>query len=598
MSDFARLRVRAHIPVGATRRARESWTLERDAPALLVHVRADKRDRLTLATSRELAATGIGTLTIGERLFAPASALGEVRAATFGMVPDVPAGLDVNPIRVGPVDDLGKLITRRSYRSRWPIVGWDLAWTLGRLAAHTGRAVGRDGGFSIALAGTGILVGDRWAPSWDHPRLTIIARAGGRSGAFFSWTAPKLDPYKGKRPADFLDLRVLASALAGVDLDDPAQACTWFGVLWPAATGVEIVDLRAEAAALAHLYAVLLEALAQVAPGMAPRDVWSFGSIASHLLDHAGIQSPLRKAEHIPVADLGAAASATFGGLFRANVVGVVAPMVLIDIASTYPTMFSLLDLTPVYACERVESVDRDPEDLRALLRDVAVLWRPETWATWGLTFAVIRPHGQRLPASVGTGHGFAMTVADLDLSGGTACFHWADLAAAVIGGAAPDGFDIVRVFTLRPVGVQAGLKPLRLPTGREIDLTGEDLGAALIAERACVASTGPRWLEGLLKAVANALTYGLLSRADAVVKPQLVDTFAYGPNGERLTARTRRPEKPGPHAFLPAAAAVSAGARLILAMAEHEIAASGGTVAAVHADSLTVVCFNPEPTQ
>jgi hypothetical protein len=572
--------------------------VERDAPALLVHVHADMRDRLAVATTRELASTGIGTLTIGERLFTRALALGEVRAATVGMVPDVPAGLDVKPIPVGPVDDLGKLITRRSYRSRWPVVGWDLPWTLGRLAAHTGRAVGRDGGFSIALAGTGILVDERWAPSWDHPRLTITARFGGQSGAFFSWTAPKLDKYEGKRPADFLDLRVLASALAGVDLDDTAQACSWFGVLWPAATCDAIADLRAEAAALAQLYAVLLEALAQVAPGMAPRDVWSFGSIAGHLLDGAGIQAPLRKAEHIPVGDLGAAASATFGGLFRANVVGVVAPMVLIDIASTYPTMFSLLDLTPVCACERIDSVDRDPDELRALLRDVAALWRRETWATWGLTFAVIRPCGQSLPASVDTGHGFAMSVADLDLSGGTACFHWADLAAAVLGGTAPDGFDIVHVFALRPVGVQAELGPLRLPSGRNVDLTREDLGAALIAERGCVAGTGPRWLEGLLKAVANALTYGLLSRADASVASRLIDTIAHGPSGEPLSTRTRRPERPGPHAFLPAAAAVSAGARLILAMAEHEIAASGGTVVAVHADSLTVVCSNSEPAR
>ena len=300
----------------------------------------------------------------------------------------------------------------------------------------------------------------------------------------------------------------------------------------------------------------------------------------------------------IPATDLGVSTSATFGGLFQARMVGVAAAMVLVDIASTYPTMFSLLALTAVYACERFEVIERHPAELRAFLTDPAAVWDRTAWAGWGMTFAVIRPRGELLPSSSDCGYGFAMRVAPLYLNGGSACFHWADLTAAVARGADPASLDIVRVFTFRPVGVQPGLRPLRLPTGRTVDLTREDLGAVLIEERAHVKVQGPGWLLGLLKAVANALTYGLLARADTSTLADAVTAMAYGPSGELLTAATRQIETPGPHAFLPAAAAVSAAARLILALVGTAITDAGGTVAAVHADSLTVVCTTESPEQ
>jgi hypothetical protein len=266
--------------------------------ALLVYAFADERDVVSVATSRELVLAGSGVLTVGERLYSPDAALAQLRRTAAGLRPDVPPGLEVFAVQIDRVDELGKLITRRSYRSRWPLVGWDLPWTVGRLTGHCGPARGRRDGFSLALYGTGIYVGTRWAPSWDHPRLTVTSQAGG--GAYFRWTAPKdrTARYKGRAHADFLDLQILASALAGSDLDDPAQACAWFGVPWPAPGADPLAQLRAEAGALARLYGVLADALVQAAPGLAPRDVYTFGSIATHILRVAGVTSPLRKAEH------------------------------------------------------------------------------------------------------------------------------------------------------------------------------------------------------------------------------------------------------------------------------------------------------------
>lgn len=301
--DLARLRVRGYVPSGPASKPRALWTPELDVPALLVHVRADERDRLSVATSRELIWGGTGLATVGEQLFTTEPLLPELLAHSADLRPDVSPGLDVYPVRARSVDELGKLISRRSYRSRWPVVGWDLPWTLGRLAGYTGRAHGRDGGFSIALFGTGIHVDRRWANSFDHARLKITAQGGGRSGALFQWGVPvdKAARYRGKARADFLDLRVLTSALSGSDLDDPAQACAWFDVPYPTREGPDpVAGVRAEAAALVGLYGAVMGALVAAAPGLAARDVWSFGSIGEHLLDQAGVSSPLRKAEHDP----------------------------------------------------------------------------------------------------------------------------------------------------------------------------------------------------------------------------------------------------------------------------------------------------------
>lgn len=293
----------------------------------------------------------------------------------------------------------------------------------------------------------------------------------------------------------------------------------------------------------------------------------------------------------VPTSDLAAATSATYGGRFEAGLVGVACEMAQADIASNYATVFTLLGLTAVYACDRFDVVDCDPGEFRALLRDTASWYDPATWRRWGMTSVVLRPHGEPLPVATNWGATFGLSVTPLDLRGGTGCWAWPDVLAAVAEGADPDRIELIRVFTILPVGTQPGLQPLRLPTGRLVDLTREDLGQVLIAERARIKHTGPAWLGALLKAVANALCYGGLARTDPRSFTDTVTTVAYGPSGQRLATSTRTPETPGPHQFLPAAAAVCAGARLLIAMIRRDVGDAHGVVAAVHADSFTVPC-------
>jgi hypothetical protein len=604
------LQVRAHVPppeqdpTGRRPGSRAQYSRARSGDAaLVIHVLADDRDELLIATAREVELTATGPVTISERLYAPPEDVEALRAEVAGCWPDVEPGLGASPLTVEPVEMLGQLICKRGYRQRWPQVGYDLAWVLGRLAVHTGRSRsrrrGRTGqpapaaadGFSIRLAGTGVhKPSDGWVSSWDYPTLIARPHGVGRPGAFFSWSPPKDKGARTRvdRDAVFLSLGELASAVIGADISGPADACAAFNLPWPFGELALVERLRAEAAAVVSLHARLVAALGQVAPGMRPSDARTFGSIATDGLTRAHIVPPLEKASEVPDADLGAAASASHGGRFEARIVGVALRAVLVDIASTYPRVFSLLNLTRVYSAGALRSVDRDPAELRGVLGDHRLWLDPALWREWGLSFATIRPHGEPLPAHLLHAE---LRVAPLELSGGSLTFLVTDLAAAIAEGANPSSFDIERVFAITPVGVQPGLRALRLPSGRTVDLTTEDLGAALIADRQAASRQAEAWVAQETKAVGNVHTFGSLARADRQTLTAAVRAHAVGPHGETLTVRTRHPETPGPYQFLPASAAVQAGARLLMALLRRLVVDAGSEIIAMHADSAAIPC-------
>jgi hypothetical protein len=127
--------------------------------------------------------------------------------------------------------DLGLLLVSRCYRFGVPLVGWDLAWQLCRLAGHVGRAEG--GAFSVALLGTGVVVDGKWTDSDFCPRLRVTSRGSG-SSAFVRWLAPRDRSAmpRGHRP-QFVDLRNLTATVVGGEVGDLAAAADLLKVEWP-----------------------------------------------------------------------------------------------------------------------------------------------------------------------------------------------------------------------------------------------------------------------------------------------------------------------------------------------------------------------------
>jgi hypothetical protein len=90
---------------------------------------------------------------------------------------------------------------------------------------------------------------------------------------------------------------------------------------------------------------------------------------------------------------------------------------------------------------------------------------------------------------------------------------------------------------------------------------------------------------------LANATAYGIYAQMIRQVlgagNEEIVDV--HGLDGA-FECRTSTPEDPGPHAFPPFAACLTGGARLMLALLEHEIHTRGGSYALMDTDSCVIV--------
>jgi hypothetical protein len=96
--------------------------------------------------------------------------------------------------------------------------------------------------------------------------------------------------------------------------------------------------------------------------------------------------------------------------------------------------------------------------------------------------------------------------------------------------------------------------------------------------------------INGTEKITANSTSYGVLARLDRrnYVRPQPI--VIYGPDESPIETSTQHPEDPGPYCGPPWAAAITGGARLLLAMIERLVTDAGGAYAFCDTDSFAVV--------
>lgn len=521
------------------------------------------------------------------------------------------AGQAVVPAVLAPAA-FGKRVLRSWWAGTAPVV-FDAWSTFGPLAQHVRRSAG---GLSVDLVGGGAPSRKRpgrWADNHERPRVLLEGRDGG-PGVFVEVQAPlKAKGCKGRRHgAPVVQLDVLGLALGACEPlpttgalpeASPEAMCHAFGIKWPQLDD-PLDQLLAEALALSDLYDATLVELADVAPGLAPQEVWSAGSVMRAALRRAGMADPAVSTATLPGWVLGACAAAAHGGLADASLVGQLVPMALVDQNGTYPCDFSLLRLTPHLAAERFEhemvpigEVERlfAPPGFRERLDDRS--W----WANIGAVFVECEPHGERLPCQVGRGRGRRFRVAPLDLGGRTVWVHAADLIAPALDGALP---LVRRAFRVVPAAAAPGLQPVRMPSGASCDLANDDWGLALLRERQIAEGIEDEALRGrrvpFAKSCAVSGGWGIFASEHSrrQKKPKGGKDFpawsAFGPDGERFTSRSRLAQVPGPVTLWHLAAAVPAACRATVAILRHDVEAAGGTVAAVLTDAVAVVA-SPE---
>ena len=316
-----------------------------------------------------------------------------------------------------------------------------------------------------------------------------------------------------------------------------------------------------------------------------PESAMSAASITKAFLDEMRAKQPAQKF-HVPDDVLGKCMQAYYGGRSEIRIRHQEMPVVVCDTTSEYPSVAVLLNLWPVLTAADLKILDCTGEARKVLDHATSkTLLDPCTWKDLGF-FGSVKPDGDILPVR-------ALYSNTGDTNIGTNPFTcdepvWyagPDLAASKL--KTKRAPQIIRAFKLVPEGVQHGMRATTIGT-RTMEPTKDDFFRAIIEERKKLPKSHPHYL--LLKIIANAL-YGIFAELNKYEygknRAKQLDVFS----GEhRFEQPTFVVERPGRWQFPPAAALITAGGRLMLAILEHMVEQRKGTYLLTDTDSMLFV--------
>ncbi len=316
-----------------------------------------------------------------------------------------------------------------------------------------------------------------------------------------------------------------------------------------------------------------------------PEQAMSAASITKAFLEEMGIEQPLRKFD-LSDEFLGRCMQAYYGGRSEIRIRHQEVPVVVCDTTSEYPSVAGLLGLWPLLTAAKLEVEDFSNE-VRAILNgaSVATVLNPSKWRDLAF-FALVEPSNDLFPVRTVYGETGNTNIGLNPLTSEAPIWYAGpDLVASKLAtGSTP---KITKAFRLIPHGLQEGMKTTNIGT-RTIDPQKDDFFRVVIEERKKLPKSHPHYL--LLKIIANAL-YGIFAE---------LNKYEYGKNNPKQLnvfsgeIKRQRPtcvvERPGKFQFPPAAALITAGGRLMLALLERMISDLGGTYLLTDTDSMLFV--------
>jgi hypothetical protein len=145
----------------------------------------------------------------------------------------------------------------------------------------------------------------------------------------------------------------------------------------------------------------------------------------------------------------------------------------------------------------------------------------------------------------------------------------------------------ILRAIRVVPVGKQAGLRPVDLLGKIHVDPNQDDFYKHVVEQKE--AHKADASLKKGLKCIGNAGAYGPLVELNEKREREGIELNVY--SGEHYhEQKIREREVPGPFYFPPVASLITAGGRLLLALAEKEVSNARGTYLFCDTDSLCIV--------
>jgi hypothetical protein len=316
-----------------------------------------------------------------------------------------------------------------------------------------------------------------------------------------------------------------------------------------------------------------------------PERSMSAASITKAFLDKMEIEQPSQKFD-LPDHILGKCMQAYYGGRSEIRIRHEEIPIVVCDTTSEYPSVAGLLRLWPLLTAATVD-VEDCTEQARSILANVnaATILNPSFWPRLAF-FASVKPSEDLLPVRAMYSESGETNIGLNPLTAEeTIWYAGPDLAASRL--ARGIELKIVEAFRIVPKGVQAGMKTTAIGT-RTINPITDDFFRVVIEERKNLPKSHPHYL--LLKIIANAL-YGIFAELNkdefGKNSAKQLDVFS----GEyKFDQTTFAVERPGKWQFPPAAALITAGGRLMLAILERMVTDLGGAYLLTDTDSMFFV--------
>ena len=524
------------------------------------------------------------------------------------------ADVDMEYLAVEPSWDL-QLLSRRGFVDRWlwhvgyphhnrrdpaMIVMFNAPFDLSRLALAAADArADMHGGFSLTL-----WTDEDGQPAAWRPRVAIKALDSKRAIKKFR----RLERGNNDFAGHLLDLRTLVFALTGAS-HSLNSACAAFDVEGKAAqpplgqvTDEAIDYCRQDVTATTGLLQALLTEYETHPIELQPTVAYSPASIAKAYLRGMGVQARLDAQPDFPPDVLGHAMSAFYGGRAEIHLRHVPVPVAVVDFASMYPTVDTLMGLWGLVTAARVDAVEVT-EDIIRLLATITAddCYDPTVWRDF-VVLAEIVPDGDIVPVradyrpedwSIGVNplqadEPFWYTLPDL-------------IASTLLSGRVP---TLRRAVRFVPVGgPQPDLSAVALRGQLPIDPRGEDFFARVVEARHDVRGTVPDHADGsclcescrlarFLKVLANSGSYGIYAEMIRHERPagSPERVTVHPGTGAAFTAKVTAPEEPGAYCFPPIAACITGAARLMLALLERAVTDAGGTWAFCDTDSMAIV--------
>ena len=318
---------------------------------------------------------------------------------------------------------------------------------------------------------------------------------------------------------------------------------------------------------------------------LSPERAFSAASITKAFLEEMGIKQPSKKFD-LPDKTLGKCMQAYYGGRSEIRIRHQEVPVVVCDTTSEYPSVAGLLGLWPLLTAASLEVVNYTKEARSALNHtSVENVLKPSKWRDLAF-FALVDPSNDLLPVRTLYGETGNTNIGLNPLTSKEPIWYAGpDLAASKLAtGRAP---RIRKAIRFIPQGLQAGMKATTIGT-RTIDPAKDDFFRVVIEERKKLPDSHPHYL--LLKIIANAL-YGIFAE---------INKYEYGKNSAKQLdifsgeINRQQPtfvvERPGKFQFPPAAALITAGGRLMLALLERMVKDLDGTYLLTDTDSMLFV--------